>query len=247
MSSNANNAYDQLGQRRATALIVASASVQVFWGLLFSIQPPFYSSEAEKKGATPAQYGFVFGIIHLAAFIAAPIFGRFGPKLGPKRVYNIGGFSQGAIGIVFGFLHYVDNIGAFLGLSYLLRFLDGVADAASWSALVAILIDIWPDRAAQIISWGESAYGLGYTIGPAIGSGLYIAGGFKLPFFVVGSLGIVISLSLYFLLPKRERNVQNTDHQEADRSQNQPFSLQTIFTVSTRISNGDTKFLFCMF
>ena len=25
------------------------------WGLLFSIQPPFYPSEAEKKGATPAQ------------------------------------------------------------------------------------------------------------------------------------------------------------------------------------------------
>ena len=46
------------------------------WGLLLSLQPPFYPSEAEKKGATPSQYGFVFGIANLAAFIFAPIFGQ---------------------------------------------------------------------------------------------------------------------------------------------------------------------------
>ncbi len=29
----------------------------VVWGMLFSVQPPFYPGEAEKKGATPAQVG----------------------------------------------------------------------------------------------------------------------------------------------------------------------------------------------
>ena len=85
------------------------------------MQPPFYPSVAEEKGATPSQYGFVFGIANLAAFIFAPLFGRFGGKIGPKLLYNFGAFTQGIVGITFGFLVYIDAVGPFLGLSYLLR------------------------------------------------------------------------------------------------------------------------------
>ena len=216
-----------LSRRRATLLIIGAATVNVFWGLLFSIQPPFYSSEAEKKGATPAQYGFVFGIIHLAAFISAPIFGRLGPKLGPKLVYNVGGIAQGVVGILFGFLEYVDNVAIFLGLSYLLRFLDGVADAAAWTALLGLLVQLWPERAAQIISWGETTFGFGYTVGPAIGSLFYIIGGFKLPFIVVGTLGILTSVSLYFLVPSKRKR----DSHDRENERRKPFTLSTVFSV----------------
>jgi MFS family permease len=88
---------------------------------LLSLQPPFYPSEAAKKGATPSQYGFVFGIANLAAFLFAPIFGRYGAKIGPKLLYNAGAFTQGIVGLSFGFLVYIDDVGVFLGLSYLLR------------------------------------------------------------------------------------------------------------------------------
>lgn len=37
--------------------------------------------------------------------------------------------------------------------------------------------------------------------GPAVGSFLYAYGGFKFPFIVVGSLGILISGGLYFAIP----------------------------------------------
>ena len=67
------------------------------------------------------QYGFVFGITHLAAFVFAPIFGRFGNDIGPKLLYNVGGFIQGFAGIAFGFLEYAEDTGTFLGLSYFLR------------------------------------------------------------------------------------------------------------------------------
>ncbi len=53
----------------------------------------------------------------------------------------------------------------FLGLSYFLRFLDGASDAASWGAVLGILMKIWPDRVATIMSWTEMFFGLGYTIG----------------------------------------------------------------------------------
>ncbi len=31
------------------------SSAYIVWGLLLSLQPPFYPSEAERKGATPSQ------------------------------------------------------------------------------------------------------------------------------------------------------------------------------------------------
>ena len=43
--------------------------VYIALGLLLSLQPPFYPSEAEAMGATPAEYGFVFGIANLSLFI----------------------------------------------------------------------------------------------------------------------------------------------------------------------------------
>ena len=93
----------------------------VGWGLLLSLQPSFYPSEAEKKGATASQYGLVFGMPNLAAFLTAPIFGKFGTNIGPKWLFNFGAFTQGFVGLTFGFLIYLETLGPFLGLSYFLR------------------------------------------------------------------------------------------------------------------------------
>ena len=67
------------------------------------------------------QYGFVFGITHLAAFLSGPFFGRYGNIIGPKILYNTGAFVQAICAILFGFLDYLDKKSAFLGLSYVLR------------------------------------------------------------------------------------------------------------------------------
>ena len=52
----------------AWELIFAFETVYIALGLLLSLQPPFFPSEAEKKGAKPAEYGFVFGIANLSLF-----------------------------------------------------------------------------------------------------------------------------------------------------------------------------------
>ena len=88
---------------------------------MLSILPPFYPLEAEKKGARPSQYGFVFGLLNLTAFVFSPLFGRYGGKVGSKVLFNVGAFTQGIVGIVFGFLDYVQTATPFLGLSYMLR------------------------------------------------------------------------------------------------------------------------------
>jgi len=57
----------------------------------------------------------------LAAFISAPLYGKYGNKIGAKLLYNTGGMLQALGALSFGFLTYVDNVGAFIGLSYCLR------------------------------------------------------------------------------------------------------------------------------
>ena len=74
------------------------------WGCMLSLQPPFYPLVAEQKGAVPSQYGFVFGMLSLTAFIFSPIFGTYGNKLGSRTVFYLGALAQGTCGIAFGFL-----------------------------------------------------------------------------------------------------------------------------------------------
>ena len=63
----------------------------------------------------------MFGSANLAAFVFAPVFGRFGSKIGPKLLYTSGAYVQAVAGICLGLLTFVDDTGAFIGLSYFLR------------------------------------------------------------------------------------------------------------------------------
>ena len=79
--------------------------------------------------------------------------------------------------------------------------MDGMGDAAAWGAIISIMMKLYPDKVATIMSWTEMAFGLGYSIGPAIGGALYDLGGFKLPFITVGSIALVMAIALIFLIP----------------------------------------------
>lgn len=204
---------ETISRTRTVLIAIVVAASYIDWGIIFSVQPAFYPKEAEAKGATPSQYGFVFGIVHLSAFLSAPIFAKYGNSIGPKLLYNVGALVQSLQGIAFGFLAYVDNLGWFLGLSYFLRALDGMADAASWGAILSMLMKIWPDKVASIMSWTELFFGLGYTIGPAVGSFLYSVGGFLLPFEVTGGIGLVIAVLIFFVIPNVDK-IQETDSKD---------------------------------
>lgn len=86
------------------------------------------------------------------------------------------------------------------------RFLDGVGDAATWGAIISVMMKLYPDKVASILSWNEMAYGLGYSLGPAVGGILYDYGGFKLPFLLVGCIAFVLAFALLFLIPGLRTN-----------------------------------------
>ena len=81
---------------------------------------------------------------------------------------RFGAFVQAVCGIGFGFLKYIDNLNAFLAFSYLLRALSGIADAASWSSVLSILMKLFPSKVARIMAWTETFFGLGFMIGETL-------------------------------------------------------------------------------
>ena len=66
--------------------------------------------------------------------------------------------------------------------SYILRTLEGVAEAASWSAVFAMLLHMFPDNVATIYAVTEASFSFAEMIGPTFGAVLYESGGFVLPF-----------------------------------------------------------------
>lgn len=216
----------QLSKCHYVSLAVNISAVYIALGLLLSLQPPFYPSEAEKMGATPAEYGFVFGIANLSLFLFSAVFGKYGAKIGPKFCFNCGAVMQGVSGFLFAFLPYVGTTGGFIGLSYLLRFLEGMGTAMAWSSVLGILMQIFPNKVAKIMSWTQTCFGLGYMLGPGVGAWLYELGGFKLPFWVVGAVSTILSIILAFTIP----NIAPEENTEPNRVQ---LRMRTVFTSLT--------------
>jgi len=214
-----------ISKLRYVFLSVNISGVYIALGLLISLQPPFYPSEAEKMGATPAEYGFVFGIANLSLFLFSPIFGAYATKIGPKTCFNCGAVLQGVSGFLFAFLPYCSTTGLFIGLSYLLRFLEGLGTAMAWSSSLGILMKIFPNKVARVMSWTQTCFGLGYMLGPGVGAALYEAGGFMLPFLIIGSLSTLFSIALAFTIP----DVSEVQEEQQGPPQQQ-LKMKTIFS-----------------
>lgn len=161
-------------------------------GLCASLQATFYPIEASNKGATASQFGAVFGIIHLSLFIFGPLVGKYLGIWGVKAIFPAGFIIDGGTFILFGLLQWVDDVTMFLVFSYLIRFLEGVGAAATWTSNLSILMARFPEQKATVKAWCDAAFNFGLTVGPVVGAFMYTEGGFFLPFAVTGS-AIIIS------------------------------------------------------
>ena len=91
------------------------------WGLIYSVQAPFYPNEALKRGAELSQSGLVFGILKLSGFFTATLYSLIGHKFSAINMAFFGSSTQGISVLLFGMLEYTDDKVVFLGFSYILR------------------------------------------------------------------------------------------------------------------------------
>ncbi len=81
----------------------------------------------------------------------SPLFGKYGSRIGAKTCFNVGAVMQGISGFLFAFLPWCNTVGWFIGLSYLLRFLEGMGTAMAWSAALGILMKIFPNKVSRLL------------------------------------------------------------------------------------------------
>ena len=67
--------------------------------------------------------------------------------------------------------------------------------------MISIFMILYPDDVVKVMSWTETTFGLGYSLGPAVGVFIYDFGGFKLPFIVVGLVALLLAITFIFLIP----------------------------------------------
>ena len=116
------------------------AALNVCWGFMASIMAPFLPVEAEAKGASPSQFGPIFGIIHLALFIISPVMGKVVTRWGLARVFKTGLILISFTSVSFGLLTFVADSSLFLVLAYTLRIVEGIGGSALWTSMLALLL-----------------------------------------------------------------------------------------------------------
>ncbi|XP_044268827.1 MFS-type transporter SLC18B1-like isoform X2 [Tribolium madens] len=169
-----------------------------------SLQAPFYPAEAERKGCTATEYGLVFGIFELIVFVISPVYGQHLNKIGPKVTFNGGIYTTGICAILFGLLDKIEGHYPFIILSFIIRIIEAMGNAAFLTASFAIIAKEFPNNVALTFASLETFFGLGLIVGPTVGGALYQVGGYTLPFAVMGSALFMSAILTAFVLPRHE-------------------------------------------
>ncbi|EDV22584.1 uncharacterized protein TRIADDRAFT_58959 [Trichoplax adhaerens] len=123
------------------------------------------------------------------------------PHIGAVFVLCIGILIESCCSIIFGFLPHILNNAVFVGFCIITRAFQGTGLACVQTASLAITSSIFSENIASATSVIEVLTALGYTAGPTVGGLLYQAGGFKLPFLVIGSTMLIVGFTAIFFLP----------------------------------------------
>lgn len=100
------------------------------------------------KGCSATEYGLVFGIFELVVFIISPIYGQHLNRIGPKFLFNAGIFTVGTTAILFGLLDKLETHYPFIILSFVIRIIEAMGNAAFLTASFAIIAKEFPDNVA---------------------------------------------------------------------------------------------------
>ncbi|XP_066143495.1 MFS-type transporter SLC18B1-like [Euwallacea fornicatus] len=172
-----------------------------------SIISPFFPTVSAKKGVTASLSGLIFGVYALVVFLSSPVFGKVLPKVGAKPMFTIGAFVSGVSNMIFGLIDRLDNYPSFVAASFIIRIIEALGASAYNIASYVLIVDLFPNHVGTIRGLLETFIGLGLSAGPGIGGLLYAVGGFSLPFYVSGSIAIVIAVVNMFVLPQPKKEV----------------------------------------
>ncbi|XP_067667013.1 MFS-type transporter SLC18B1-like [Haliotis asinina] len=203
-----------------SAMIVSNF---IAWSCL-SLMAPFFPIEAKMKGLGETVIGLIYSSSELVIFLMSPLMGRLISTVSPRFFYITGILVIGVTGILFGVLDKSPPYVPFTATCFAVRMTQATGVASLISASFMIASQNYPENIGTIYGILETAVGLGFMAGPAMGGGLYQLGGYGLPFWVLGGCTFACGLASWILLPAKQRT------QECSATDDKDQSVWTIFT-----------------
>ncbi|KAL3101630.1 hypothetical protein niasHT_021316 [Heterodera trifolii] len=199
------------------AIAVLLIASNLFVGITFACIVPFFPIEANAKGLSTAQVGLVIGIFQLCSFFVSPVFGKYLVVLRVHRAFISGLLFTSLCTIALGLSPCLPFGTPFFAGVLLLRVGQAIGNASYSTSSWALIGHLFPQRIVLFTGFMQVAYGLGYVLGPLLGSVLFEIGGFGLPLYSVGlSFTFVIVPSIVLLLFNRHSSI--IENQSAIRS-----------------------------
>lgn len=166
----------------------------------FSLLLPVLPYYAGSLGATPTQVGLLTGLYALCQFIGAPIIGRLSDTIGRKPLFLLD-IAGNAIGFV------ILASASSLWMLFVARIIAGCV-AANIPLAQAYISDVTtPEKRSEALGIIGAAFGLGFTIGPAVG-GILSQKGYALPALVSAGLCVVNFIVIALFLPESRKKIQ---------------------------------------
>jgi MFS transporter, DHA1 family, tetracycline resistance protein len=183
--------------RKPSLLIIF---LTVFIDLIgFGIVMPLLPIYSDKFGASGWMNGAIVGSFSLMQFIFAPWWGRLSDRVGRRPVLLVSNFGSAVAYAMFGYASTLEGNNA-LALLLVSRVFAGIC-GANLSVASAYIADVSPpEKRTKSMGLIGMAFGLGFILGPALGS--FSAGKFGLsgPGYVAGAICAVNFFFTAFLL-----------------------------------------------
>lgn len=199
LKSNLMNQHQpkRLSDRRSTASrnTIAFIFIAVFLdflgtGLLIPVIP-FLVAQFDGNALT---VGLVALSFFAAQFIATPAWGKLSDRYGRKPILIISSLGTGLSFLIFGFANA-------LWLLFVARLVDGLT-GVNVSIAQAYIADVSSNKnRAQNFALIGAAFGLGFTVGPALG-GLLSQISLQTPAFVAATLSLLTAAFAFFIIPE---------------------------------------------
>ncbi|MFD1706859.1 MFS transporter [Siminovitchia sediminis] len=178
------------------------ATVIIFYDmLLYSIIIPLTSYYETTFHASPTLIGILFSSYSVTLLLTTTYFGQLTDRIGRKKPIIIG-----LIGMTVSTILFAHPLN--FEMLIIARALQGIASAATWTAALALIADLFNEKERAIaMGFAITSMSAGTLLGAPIGGFLVEFGGYQAPFYTTSLLLLVTMVLGIFYLKDEERPV----------------------------------------
>ncbi len=151
-----------------TVVTVALFTDSFLYGLVIPLTPKS-PARIENEWAL----GVMYGAYAVGLFLTTPIFGVLSDRHGRRRPMIYGVLLQGAATLLFAFA-------TTFGEMFVARTVQGVAAAATWTAGLALVAELFTQKRTQMMGFAMMGSTGGSVLGPLAGGVLFDLSGYRL-------------------------------------------------------------------